>query len=228
MTSGNGIEELKRLISVGKEKGYLTYEELNNALPPDLVSSEQIDDMMMIFDEMDIQIVEGVHMVKTSKKMPAKIEGKQGPSAKLEAEPETRITDPVKMYLREMGLVSLLTREGEVEIAKRIEAGEQKVIEAILETPMGVVGILALGERLGSGDLRLKEVVTDADEEDSFVEEEQRRKKVLELIERVSRLDQENRSLQKRIKAATTAATRKKHRDKIKTVSYTHLTLPTN
>ncbi|MDY6850954.1 MAG: RNA polymerase sigma factor RpoD [Thermodesulfobacteriota bacterium] len=216
MTSGNGIEELKRLISVGKEKGFLTYEELNNALPPDLVSSEQVDDMMMIFDEMDIQIVDGVHMVKASKKTPAKMKEKQGASAKVADEPETRITDPVKMYLREMGLVSLLTREGEVEIAKRIEVGEQKVIEAILETPMGVVEILALGEKLGSGDLRLKEVVTDADEEDSLAEEEHRREKVLELIERVSRLDQENRNLQKRIKAATTAATRKKHRDKIK------------
>jgi len=219
MATGNEIEELKRLISVGKEKGYLTYEELNNALPPDLVSSEQIDDMMMIFDEMDIQIVEGVHMVKSTKKMEeTKVEAEEEPEFdfNLEAEPETKVSDPVKMYLREMGLVSLLTREGEVEIAKRIEVGEKQVIQAILETPMGLEEILSMGEKIEDGELRLKEVFKDADEEDTFVEAEQRQEKVLELIEQAKQLAQENGNLQKKIESSSSVSVKKKHRQKIK------------
>ncbi len=218
MAGGNEIEELKRLISVGKEKGYLTYEELNNALPPDLVSSEQIDDMMMIFDEMDIQIVEGVQMVKSDKKEDDSVQDDDDVDVEvgLDAEPEARVTDPVKMYLREMGLVSLLTREGEVEIAKRIESGEQEVIEAILETPFGVSELIVLGDKIRSGDLRLKEVVKDAEDEETFVENEQRRENVLQLIDQVKALDLEIESLQKKLKTATTAATKKKHKDKIK------------
>jgi len=217
MANGNELDELKRLILVGKEKGFLTYDELNSALPPDLISSEQIDDMMMIFDEMDIQIVEGIHMVKSSKK-PDEIKAGDERETEVvsEAEPETRVTDPVKMYLREMGLVSLLTREGEVEIAKRIEAGEQELIEAILETPLGMIEILALGDKLQSGELRVREVVKDADEDETPMEMEQRHEKVLAIIEQVRTLDQESKSLTKRIKSATTQATRKKHRDKIK------------
>jgi RNA polymerase primary sigma factor len=218
MASGNDMEELKRLITVGKEKGYLTYDELNNALPPDLVSSEQIDDMMMIFDEMDIQIVEGVEMVKSSKKPgEAKASEEQEQETTPEAEPESRVTDPVKMYLREMGLVSLLTREGEVEIAKRIEAGEQEVINAILESPVGIEEILAMGEKLRNDELRLKEMVKDADEEDeAFAETEQRRENILQYIDNIMKLDLENKNLQKRMKAAGTPATKKKHRDKLK------------
>ena len=218
MASGTEMEELKRLITVGKEKGYLTYDELNNALPPDLVSSEQIDDMMMIFDEMDIQIVEGVEMVKSSKKPEeAKTAEEQEPDAAPEAEPESRVTDPVKMYLREMGLVSLLTREGEVEIAKRIEAGEQEVINAILDSQVGMEEILSMGEKLRNDELRLKEMVKDADEEDeAFAETEQRRENILQYIEQIMKLDQENKNLQKKMKSAGTIATKKKHRDTMK------------
>ena len=191
MKPGNAAGELKRLITIGKEKGFLTYDELNNALPPDLVSSEQIDDMMTIFDEMNIQIVETVQMVKSNKKQDSKDEAEQEVEVPIEGEPEAKLTDPVKMYLREMGLVSLLTREGEVEIAKRIEEGEKEVIEAILETPMGVQEILDLGEQISRGDLRLKEAIKDADEDDSLAETEERQKEVLALIDDVRRFHQE-------------------------------------
>ncbi|MEW6262933.1 MAG: RNA polymerase sigma factor RpoD [Thermodesulfobacteriota bacterium] len=218
MALGSEVEELKRLISIGKEKGFLTYDELNNALPPDIVSPEHLDEMMMYFDEMDIQIVEGVEMVKSVKKPEEIKEGEERePDLTVEAEPETRVTDPVKMYLREMGLVSLLTREGEVEIAKRIEAGEQQIITALLESTVGVKEILALGEKLKSDELRLKEVVKDADEEDeTFVETAQRKEKVLELIEEVRVLDQQNQGLQKKYKTTPTIAGKKKIKDKIK------------
>ena len=219
MATGNEMEELKKLISVGKEKGFLTYDELNNALPPDLVSSEQIDDMMIIFDEMDIQIVEGVEMVKSAKKREAADASEERePEVSSDNEPETRVTDPVKMYLREMGLVSLLTREGEVEIAKRIESGEEEMIAAILDSPVGVEEILNLGEKLRNDDVRLKEMVRDADEdEEVYVESEQRKERILETIDQIQALNQESLNLQKKLKTVTAAATKKKHRDKIKT-----------
>ena len=218
----NEVDELKRLISIGKEKGYLTYDELNNALPAELVSSEQIDDMMMIFDEMDIQIVEGVDMVKSSKKQEeedAKQEEREPDVIAVDSEPETRVTDPVKMYLREMGLVSLLTREGEVEIAKRIELGEQEVITSILETTVGVEEIVRLGDKLRNNELRLKEVVKDAEEveeEQVTTESDQRLEIILQLIEEVQKLDQQNQNYQKKLKSADTAESRKKIREKIK------------
>jgi RNA polymerase primary sigma factor len=218
MAIGTEIDELKKLILVGKEKGYLTYDELNSALPPDLVSSEQIDDMMMIFDEMDIQIVEGVEMVKSSKKPDESKSGEdREPEAGFEAEPEARVTDPVKMYLREMGLVSLLTREGEVEIARRIEAGEEEVISAILETPLGLEEILSLGEKLRSDELRLKEVVRDADEdEDGPGESEQRKEKALEIIGQIRQLDHEDQNLIQKTKTTTALSAKKKYRERLK------------
>ena len=113
------LDEVKQLIDLGKEKGFLTYDEVNDILPPDIVSSEQIDDVMSMFGEMDIEIVDSVQKVKIPK---AKLdleeeEELEGEHEEVEFEPGTlgRTSDPVRMYLREMGSVSLLTREGEVE-----------------------------------------------------------------------------------------------------------------
>ncbi len=211
MAKEDQAESLKRLIANGKEKGFLTYHELNNALLPDLVSPEQIDNMMMIFDEMDIQIVEDVHLVKTDPKLEEKQE-----EIFIEPEPETKVTDPVKMYLREMGTVSLLTREGEVVIAKRIEEGEQKIIEAILETSIGIQEILNLGTYLEEGKLRLKDLIKDADEDDTLTEIEQRKKNVLSKIEEVRQLYDQTRNLLKGLENISSATERKKKREKAK------------
>ena len=125
--SKTNMDELKRLISMGKEKGYITYEELNDSLPEHIVSSDQIDDMLMMFDELDIQVVDNPQhfKVKTTKKEEPQEQEVEEPSETKSStdllEPAGKVSDPVKMYLREMGMVSLLTREGEVEIAKRIE-----------------------------------------------------------------------------------------------------------
>src|SRR5512144_258937 len=123
------LDEVKQLIDLGKEKGFLTYDEVKDLLPPDIVSSEQIDDVMSRFGEMDIEIGESAQKVKIPK---AKLELEE----EMEFEPGAlgRTSDPVRMYLREMGSVSLLTREGEVEIAKRIEEGERDVASVILNT----------------------------------------------------------------------------------------------
>ena len=205
-------EELKRLIADGKEKGFLTYDELQNSLTMDLASTEQMENMLMIFDEMDIQIVEDVQALKHD----ADMKEEDISETPAEPEPETKITDPVKMYLREMGTVSLLTREGEVVIAKRIEEGEEKVIEAILETSIGVQEIFKLGDQLAKDEIRLKEVIKDADEDDTLAEIEARRAKVLTLIEEVRKLYDENQSLLKGIDALPPER-RKKKREKTKT-----------
>ena len=122
-------KNLKQLITKGKKQGYLTYEELNDALPEGRVSPEQIDQMIMVFDELDIEVVDGTK-IKVFKPGVGKKVTKEGAAA---PEPERdvfgRVTDPVKMYLREMGLVSLLSREDEVVIAKQIEVGEQEVAD---------------------------------------------------------------------------------------------------
>jgi len=143
------MDEVKQLIDMGKEKGFLTYDEVNDLLPPDMVSSEQIDDVMSMFGEMDIEVVDSAQKVKIPKVNLDLEEGEEleGEQEDVEFEPGAlgRTTDPVRMYLREMGSVSLLTREGEVEIAKRIEEGDRDVARVIYNTPITVKEVISLG-----------------------------------------------------------------------------------
>src|SRR5204863_1557409 len=138
-------KEVKDLLALGRDKGFLTYDEVNDALPSDIVSSDQIDDVMSMFGDNDIAIVDEANKVKLPETKPpepeptqAKAEEEAGetgsaPAAREEEEDAySKSNDPVRMYLRKMGSVSLLTREGEVEIAKRIEDGEKEVLDAVL------------------------------------------------------------------------------------------------
>jgi len=210
MTKKDHSEELKRLIATGKQNGFLTYNELNNALPPDLIAPEQIDNMMIIFNEMEIQIVEDDDLIKVESKSTEVREMMVTQTS----EPEAKVTDPVKMYLREMGGVSLLTREGEVEIAKRIEEGEYKIIEALLETAIGINEILKLGDQLLNNEIKLKEVIKDVDEEDTPAEIEQRQAKVLDLIEEARGLYVESQALlETQADKESDPKERKKYRD---------------
>jgi len=163
------MDEVKQLIDLGKEKGFLTYEEVNDLLPPDIVSSDQIDDVMSMFGDMDIEIVDSAQKVKIPKiKMDLEEdEEHEGEQEEVEFEPGTlgRTSDPVRMYLREMGSVSLLTREGEVEIAKRIEVGERDVASVILNTPITVKEVISLGERLRKFQIGAIEISKDVEEE---------------------------------------------------------------
>ena len=167
MDRDSKTKEVEKLINIGKEKGYLTYGEVNDILPPDIVDENQIDDVMTMFGEMDIEIVDDEAKAPSRKEG----EGESGEGEEEEGkeyEPGTvgRANDPVRLYLREMGSVSLLTREGEVEIAKRIEKGEMEVINTICNTDFAIREILALGEELKSGDVKLKNIVKDIDEEE--------------------------------------------------------------
>ncbi len=188
------MDEVKQLIDLGKEKGFLTYEEVNDLLPPDIVSSDQIDDVMSMFGDMDIEIVDSAQKVKIPKiKMDLEEEEEhEGSEEEVEFEPGTlgRTSDPVRMYLREMGSVSLLTREGEVEIAKRIEVGERDVASVILNTPITVREVVNLGERLRKQQIGAIEISKDVEEEVlEEGEEDLQALKVLTIIDEIKEID---------------------------------------
>ena len=150
---------VKKLISRGKERGFVTYDELNAALPPDQVSSEQIEDTMTNLSELGINVVEGEDSEDVASE-----DGKAAASAGLststdEDEDLGRTDDPVRMYLREMGSVELLSREGEIAIAKRIEAGRERMIGAISESPLTLRSVLAWYDALNDGTMLLRDVI---------------------------------------------------------------------
>ncbi len=163
-------KEVKDLIEAGRQKGFVTYEEVNEALP-DMVSADQIDDVMSMFGDNDIEIVDAQKAAKASEAKPTVVSSeeqaneKDDEEEKEEDEPGGKSNDPVRLYLRKMGSVSLLTREGEVEIAKRIEEGEKEVLRALLACKVTVADILDIGNKLKAGKLRIREVVKDAPEE---------------------------------------------------------------
>ena len=177
---------------MAKDKDSFTYDDLTESLA-NLDEADNINDVMAYFEDIDIPSVEDMELVKDDKKYDdLKIQEERETDLNFDAEPDTRVTDPVKMYLREMGQVPLLTREGEVEIAKRIELGEQYIISAILETAVGIEEICELRKKLEADEIALKEVVKYADEdEESFVESTQRRDQVIVLIQTIETKHQE-------------------------------------
>jgi RNA polymerase primary sigma factor len=164
-------KEVKDLLAAGREKGFLTYDEVNDALPADIVSSDQIDDVMSMFGDNDIEIVDAQKAAQSNEIKPTvavEEENKQETDEEEkdeDDEPGGKSNDPVRLYLRKMGSVSLLTREGEVEIAKRIEEGEKEVLRAMLACRVAVADILDIGNKLKTGKLRVRDVIKDAPEE---------------------------------------------------------------
>jgi RNA polymerase primary sigma factor len=188
------IKEVEQLISMEGEKGFLTFDEGNEIPSSDIVSSDQIDDVLMMFDEMDIDVVDDLQGLKVEEEKALEKEEEEG--NELEVETFGRATDPVRMYLREMGSVSLLTREGEVEIAKRIESGKKEVLSIVLNCPMAVKEVINLGNAIKAGKAEIREVTNEIDEEETSVEEEQiQKKKILDLIEKIKRKDEDLRGL---------------------------------
>ncbi|HKL27032.1 MAG TPA: RNA polymerase sigma factor RpoD [Desulfuromonadales bacterium] len=215
MTKKTSIEEVQQLIDLGKEKGYLTYDEVNDILPADMVSSEQLDDVMSMFGEMDIEVVEAER--KGSARKPDDADdldkGKGDEEAEFETDIAGRTSDPVRMYLREMGQVSLLTREGEVEIAKRIEEGEALVARVIVKTPIAFKEVIGLGDRLAKGHISVAEITKDYDEEEGSEVEHTHHERVMDLIGQIR--DRYARFMEQReIAAAATTKTARKSIDK--------------
>jgi RNA polymerase primary sigma factor len=154
---------VKRLIARGKERGYITFDELNQILPPDQNSSEQIEDVMANFSEMGIQVVESEETedgeapaVKVEKSEEAE---EEEPTGNVDEASLGRTDDPVRMYLREMGSVELLSREGEIAIAKRIEAGRDMMIGGLCESPLTFKAIISWHDQLKAGRMLLRDII---------------------------------------------------------------------
>jgi len=145
---------VKKMLAKGKERGFITYDELNTALPPDKMSSEQIEDTMSALSEMGINVVDNEEAEDDN--TPAEQEDKSG---NIDESDTGRTDDPVRMYLREMGSVELLSREGEISIAKRIEAGREMMIGGICESPITIRSIVEWHDALINGDILLRDII---------------------------------------------------------------------
>jgi RNA polymerase primary sigma factor len=218
MTKEKKYADLQKLITRGRNKGYLTYEEINKTVSSK-ASVDRMDDMIMVLEEMDIELVDDETELKLKKGNAGDDDGSDdGDEGTGFTTEDGRVSDPVKMYLREMGLVSLLTREGEVEIAKRIEKGERTAISALLESSLGVKEMLKLGDMVECGSVRIKDVVRDIDEEESLAAHEKRREEFLALVEKVRRLDKRNMQTYEKLSKRDNgikAADRKKLRENL-------------
>ncbi|OQB57078.1 MAG: RNA polymerase sigma factor RpoD [Deltaproteobacteria bacterium ADurb.Bin151] len=197
-------DEFKKLLSLGEEKGFLTYDDVNDMLPPDVNSSDQIDDIIMLFGEKNIDIIDTEQGEKLVVKKPVEDALPSKFSEALALVPGVGKTgDPVKMYLREMGLVSLLSREGEVEIAKKIEEGARETMWAIFSLTVSIAEVLSIGEKLESGEIRVKNVVDNIEDEEGFMEEDEHKERVLKLIARIRLFSDRNDVIREKLKSKT-------------------------
>jgi len=180
-------DDIKKLIDVGKEKGYLTYDQVNDLIPGDVHSPEDLDDLLTTIGTQGIDVLEGpkgLPSAEMAKKFDQELEA--GEDVELDLTPGAleKTNDPVRMYLREMGTVPLLTREGEVEIAKRIERGQLRVLKALSRSPIIIREVMAIADDLKKGVRSIKEIVV-------FDEEELTEEIVLNRIkETTSRIDE--------------------------------------
>lgn len=196
MTKNTDMGNLRRLIDIGKDKGYVTFTELNDDLSDEIVSpGEHFDDLIMMFEELDIMVIDEAS--KAEKEKARKLKKKEEKQSEKEnflvelADTTSRVSDPVKMYLKEMGSISLLNREGEVEIAKRIEAGEDKALVALLDSCVGIEHIIELGEELKNSKIKLKDVIDDLEDDDNYMHLGERKESLINLIERIAELHED-------------------------------------
>src|SRR6185369_12273031 len=148
---------IKKMVARGKERGYLTYDELNAALPQDQVSSEQIEDTMTMLSELGINVIESEESEE-----PAEAEAEEGEAetrGNVDDDDIGRTDDPVRMYLREMGSVELLSREGEIAIAKRIEAGREMMIGGICDSPLTARALVLWRDALNENKMLLRDII---------------------------------------------------------------------
>jgi RNA polymerase primary sigma factor len=226
----------RELITIGKAKGFLTYDEVNEHMPENIVSSDQMDDWLTAFSGEGIELVDSTSKIKLADKgeavsaavddddeEEAEAVGEVEPSGKGAARDEdededdeqdadgaAKTSDPVRLYLRKMGAVSLLTREGEVVIAKRIEEGERRVLQVVLNSSVAIEEILNLGDKLRQGKIRVKEVVKDADDEDAEFDEQWHIDRVCKIIDKVNHLFKEQAKAAEKLAAKGLAEPQKK------------------
>ncbi len=178
-------DEIRQLISIGKEKGYLLYDEVNELLPSEITSSDELDDLFNIFGSAGIEVVDSETAYLPEKPFDRTGEGAEELELDLTPGALDKTNDPVRMYLREMGTVPLLTREGEVKIARRIEGGKLGVIKSISRTPTVAQNVIRMGEQLKVGERTIRELVTFQDDELTDDRVEERARDVLKQIDAV-------------------------------------------
>jgi RNA polymerase primary sigma factor len=207
------MKEVKKLIDLGKEKGYLTYDDVNDMLPAEVVSPDQIDDVMSIFGEMDIEVVDSNQRVTlggAGEELADDEEDEKEIEGEADGDAVGKTGDPVRMYLREMGTVSLLSREGEVEIAKKIEVGEKKVIEEVLSSPLALRYVLELGEKLAQHEIRVREIIKDGDEDAEYLEDEEvHERRLLDQIAKIRRASNERDKIKNELEGKRLSAQRR-------------------
>src|SRR5208282_3281710 len=190
-------DQVRQLIAMGKERGYLLYDEVNDILPPEVHSSEEIDDLLSTFERYGIDVYEDLSSAKAALAAadaaePTEVAAKEEPSSEdgdLDLTPGTleKTNDPVRMYLREMGTVPLLTREGEVAIAQRIERGQMTVLKTNARSPIVLKEVLAIGEYLRQGARSIKEIVQFDDEELTEDKIEAKTRKTLKINDQIAK-----------------------------------------
>lgn len=204
MSNLKDIQQIQMLIAKGKGTGFLTYEEVNKALPGEMNNSEQFEEIIGIFEQLEIVIVDSE---KDGKKMSAAAESADDLSdSSLDlaedeesADYSSRSTDTVRMYLREMGAVPLLDRDGEVVIAKKIEMGEQDVLYALVEVPVAVEELINVGEDLRQNRIKLKDVVKTIEEDDPSEDEMNQRTRVILLLDEIKQIFKKKRKIYKKL-----------------------------
>src|SRR5256886_11243932 len=192
-----GLEEkydgVQKLIDIGKEKGYLLYDEVSDLLPPEIsASAEDLDDLFSAFGTAGIEVIDTDDQnFAPLDKIPSekKFDGDQPEDLELDLTPGAleKTNDPVRMYLREMGTVPLLTRDGEVEIAKRIERGQLTVLKSLSRSPVIVREIISLGEQLKKDPSIIKDILLFSDEELTDEKIEEKHQETLDLIDDISK-----------------------------------------
>ncbi len=209
-------DDLDKLIDTGKEKGYLTYGEVNDLLPGDITSPDDLDDLLTTINTQGIDVLSGEGRMDRDKYEPEA--GEESDDVELDLSPGTleKTNDPVRMYLREMGTVPLLTREGEVEIAKRIERGQIRVMKAISRSPIVIREIVGLGEDLRRGVRNIKEVVTFDEEELTEEILQSRVRATVSRIDVIVKHQKKVAALEEKIEAPTTKDTKQKVKDQRK------------
>ena len=209
-------DEVRQLISIGKEKGYLLYDEVNELLPSEITSSDELDDLFNTFGSAGIEVIDSDQKYLRDDK-PIDRTGEGAEELELDLTPGAldKTNDPVRMYLREMGTVPLLTREGEVEIARRIERGKLAVIKSISRTPLIAKKVIELGDQLHTGERTIRELVIFNDEEITDERIEERRKQVQKQIEAVRKARGAYEKLEEKLVATprgTTTRGKRKYR----------------
>ena len=213
MSIEDKFDEVQQLITIGKEKGYLLYDEVNDLLRADITSADDLDDLFSTFGSAGIEVVDSDQKFRHEEKPES-----DDPELDLTPGALDKTNDPVRMYLREMGTVPLLTREGEVEIAKRIERGKLAVIKSISRTPTVAQKVIELGDGLKAGQRTIRELVIFNDEEITEERLDERTRGVQKQIDGVRKARQLYEKTQEKLEATPKKDKRKYRRARWKTM----------